>query len=355
MEGRAQKILSAVVDEYIKTGEPVGSKALAEMLDINVSSATIRNEMSALERLGFLEHPHTSAGRVPTFKGFRTYIDNLMITDKLPQSERERLDETLALDGATDEAVVEAASTALAEITKCAAVFTNKAPNFSIITKVEVIPTGKRLYVLMLITSGGAVKNRVCRLEFDITNEQISFFKSFLNKNLQGLNADELSPQIFENLAAALGSYMMTLSPLLYAVYELSSEVSRGSCGVKGEGNLIVCPEFSPNEVVRFLETKKELAALMDSAFSGIHVLFGQENSDFVISNSSLIMGSYNKAGKTAGTLGVIGPMRLDYKKIIPYIEYFTDKVSDALSHDEENIMLERLEREAENSVIKEE
>ena len=169
MDTRAMKILAAIVDEYIRTGEPVGSKALAEREDITVSSATIRNTMAALEQEGYLDHPHTSAGRVPTFKGFRFYIDNLMAPEPLQPEKITEIDRLLA-GGASDEAIIENASTALAEITKCATFSTNHVSKFSVITKVDVIPTGRRMYVLLLIASNGAIKNRVCRMEYDMTD-----------------------------------------------------------------------------------------------------------------------------------------------------------------------------------------
>ena len=153
MDDRKLKILAAVVDEYIKTGEPVGSKAIAALIDIKVSAATIRNDMAALEQLGYLEQPHTSAGRIPTFKGYRLYIDELMTVQSLPEEERSRLDKMLEeQDNLTEDVIIQSAVTTLAELTQCAAVVANSAPKFSVISKVEVIPTGKKMYVILLIT-----------------------------------------------------------------------------------------------------------------------------------------------------------------------------------------------------------
>lgn len=152
MDERKLKILAAVVDEYVRTGEPVGSKAISKLDDINVSAATIRNDMAALEQLGYLEQPHTSAGRVPTFKGYRLYIDELMTAPTLSDEEKSRLDSMLGDKDTPEELLVQNAAAALTELTQCAAVATNSVPRFSVISKVEVIPTGKRLYVVLLIT-----------------------------------------------------------------------------------------------------------------------------------------------------------------------------------------------------------
>ena len=160
MDDRKLKILAAVVDEYVRTGEPVGSKAISKLENINVSAATIRNDMAALEQLGYLEQPHTSAGRVPTFMGYRLYIDELMTLPELSDDEKSRLDEMLGGEDTPEELLVQNAAAVLTEITQCAAVITNSAPRFSVISKVEVIPTGKRLYVILLITSNGSIKNK---------------------------------------------------------------------------------------------------------------------------------------------------------------------------------------------------
>lgn len=344
------KILAAIVDEYIRTGEPVGSKVLAARADISVSSATIRNTMAALEAEGYLDHPHTSAGRMPTFKGYRFYIDNLMSPEPVSHDALEQFDEKLSGSAVTAEEIIKTASTALAEITKCATFSTSHIPRFSVITKVDVIPTGKRMYVLLLITSDGEVKNRVCRMEFDLSQEQMEFFTRFVNSHLQGVNLSNMTDEYVESLASALGSYMMTLSPLLYAVCEMSGEMMKDSIDVKGETNLLSCQEFPMVDVMKFLEQKNELAMLLDSAFSGINIKFGAEEGTFAINNSTFVSASYYKDGKPAGRLGVIGPMRLDYRRVIPYIEYFSNKVTQLLSQGDEDEQLQQIESEVEKN-----
>ncbi|MCR4779909.1 MAG: heat-inducible transcriptional repressor HrcA [Ruminiclostridium sp.] len=334
MEKRAYKILETIVDEYIRTGEPIGSKAVMELLDIKVSSATIRNEMASLEQQGLLEHPHTSAGRVPTYKGLRLYISRLA-EKQIPETDRIAIDRLFEeMEGMTDEVIIENAARALADFTKCAIVSANDTDKFSVITKVEVIPTGRRMYVLMMMTSGGGIKNRVCRLSFDLTHEQMDFFRSFVSENLQGVNLREVSDSFMDDLTAALGSYMLSLSPLLKGIADLSADMINERVRIEGEENLIECGELKGNEIANVLRRKEALTAAFDKTFSGINVLFGEENNTFVISNSSMITGTFSKDGENAGGFGVIGPMRLEYKKIIPYIEYFTDKVSDLLSRD---------------------
>ena len=342
MDERKLKVLAAVVDEYIRTGEPVGSKAISGILDIKVSSATIRNDMAGLEQLGYLEQPHTSAGRIPTFSGYRLYIEKFVDPVRLPEEERSRLDNMLKENNAfTEDAIIQNAVTALAELTNCTAVASNSAPKFSVISKVEVIPTGKRMYVILLITSGGNIKNKTCRLEFDLSHEQLDFFSHYVQENLQGVSVEEISEETFEKMVTALGAYMVILSPLVKSIYELSADLKQKSVTFSGEENLFYSNDLDKTEIVRFIEHKNELANMLDDTFNGIQVKFGQENNDFIIGNSTLIVSKYKKGSKTAGSLGIIGPMRIDYARIIPYVEYFTEKLtllmSDNSSENEES------------------
>lgn len=333
MDSRKLKILTAVVDEYITTGEPVGSKAIMDR--VKASSATIRNEMAELEKQGYLEQPHTSAGRIPTYNGFRLYVDSLMPKNDLSDKEKAELDSMLPDSAVTDEELVKSASVALAELTKCAAVVANQSPKFSMISKVEVIPTGKRMYVILMITSNGTIKNKVCRLEFDLTTEQLEFFDNFMQQNLKGVSVDELSDKMFENLTAVLGSYMMSLSPLMSELLELSKEFSSQEVSVAGAKNLLACKDFDQHEIISFLDNKREMMHFVNESFSGLQVLFSPESDGFVISNSSLIAAPFSKDGRQIGTLGLIGPMRLDYAKFIPYLEYFSSRLTELLTDPE--------------------
>lgn len=344
MDARKLRILAAVVDEYVTTGEPVGSKTIAALPDINVSSATIRNDMAVLEQLGLLEQPHTSAGRIPTFQGYQVYIEKCMSGAQLPEAERERLD-SLFGDGAalTEDVLIQSATTALAEITKCAAVAVNAMPQFSVISKVEVIPTGKRLYVILLITSAGSIKNKACRLEFELNEEQLEFVTSFLTKHLSGVALNALSPEMFDRIVTAMGTYMATLAPLVQGLYELSRDMMRQELTVNGTRNLLTCNELETQDIVEFMEHQDVIMPLLNDTFSGIHVMFSDDpkrehpQDTFVIGNSSMIVGQYQKDGKAAGRLGLIGPMRLNYAKVIPYLEYFTQKITNLISEKEDD------------------
>lgn len=327
LDERKIKIIEAVVDAYIQTGEPVGSKAVSVVLNHAVSSATIRNDMAALEKAGFLEQPHTSAGRVPTYLGYRLYIEKLMQPKSLTAKEKALIDSMLDNREGTASAVIEKALDALVELTGYATVNTIYSPAFTVISRVEVIPTGRRLYALLLITSAGEIKNKICRVEVDLTHEQIDFFIKVINDSLQGQSAVDLSPAVLQNVAVALGGYMMSLSPLLYAVYEISEEMRETNIKMHGEERILAYMDADPKEIATFFSRKEALIKMLDHALDGIHVIFGKENNSFTISNSSIIVSNYHD-----GAFGVIGPIRLDYRKIIPYIQYFSDSVNKMLN-----------------------
>ncbi len=341
MDDRKMKILAAVVDEYIRTGEPVGSKAI--MSCINASSATIRNEMAELEKQGYLEQPHTSAGRIPTYSGYRLYVDQLLETNPLSEEERQLISRMLPENEYSEERLVKSASTALAKLTSCATFVSSENPRFSVISKVEVIPTGKRLYVLLMITSTGKIKNRTCRLELDLTDEQLESFTGFVKEHLEGMPVDVLSDEMLEKLQTAMGTYLLAMSPLVQGLFDMSREIKKRDIDVSGAKNLIGCKEIDQHELMSFIDDSEGLMRLVDDSFSGIHVVFSEENDSFLVSNTSLVSSNFLKDGKVAGHLGVIGPMRIDYKKIIPYVEFFTERISEILSSNE-NIINEEYE-----------
>lgn len=332
IDDRKLAILAAVVDEYIKTGEPVGSKTILTTAGLGVSSATIRNDMAALEKMGFLEHPHTSAGRVPTYYGYRMYIERLMSPHMLTSSEKREIDQKLLSGGATAQSVIQNAADLLSDATGLAVVNADNLLHFSVITRVEVVPAGHKLYALLMITSTGAVKNKLCRLEFELTPNQMEFFTQFVQQNLRGINVDHLTPAMLQNMAIALGGYMISLSPLLYAIYEMGEEFTRSNVRVRGEQKLLNTADIDSREILRFIHERQELANLLNGAMSGLQVLFGKENDVFAVTNSSMIVTPYQIGQKQGGALGVIGPVRLDYKKVIPYTQYFSDSITRILS-----------------------
>ncbi|MDR0987312.1 MAG: heat-inducible transcriptional repressor HrcA [Ruminococcus sp.] len=334
LDDRKKMILKSVISEYIRTGEPVGSKLIAESGLLTVSAATIRNDMAVLEQLGYLEQPHTSAGRIPTYTAFSLYIEEFMPEYILTEADKAVLDDYIEEAEPTAESLLASASHALAELTRCAVIRRDLVPQFSVITKVEVVPTGKRMYVILLISSNGAVKNKVCRLEFDLTDEQIKFFANYMSENLHGISLDELTTEMFEKLIAAMSGYMVSMTPLLEEVKKLADDFNASGIAIEGEKNLLMREDIDAKAVEKFI-ARKDLTDFLDRSFGDLQVVLGGTG-EMAVSNTGLIMSKIKKNGVDAGTLGLLGPLRLDYSKIIPYIEYLTGRITEIISDEME-------------------
>jgi heat-inducible transcriptional repressor len=324
-------ILKTVVELYIQYGEPVGSRVIADQFLQSVSSATIRNDMAALEQLGYLQQPHTSAGRIPTNHGYRFYISQLMKREPLSEENRELIDTELVRGDLNPRVLVENATDLLSRLTGCASVSATGRMNESIIMKVDVIPVSRRLYALILITSSGAVENRVCRLDIDLTPEQIAFFVRFIRENITGMRVEEMTNERLVELGMGIGAYNMALAPLLYGVYDITRKLREQQVTIKHEANLLKQGILQDNDLALLLEEKQRILMLLESDPNGLTIRFGGAGG-LSMENSSLIICPYRQAGGILGYFGVIGPRRMDYGRIIPYVEYLSDTVTRLLT-----------------------
>lgn len=330
---RKRKILAAVIENYIRTGEPVGSKALLSELDMAVSSATVRNEMAELSAMGLLEQPHTSAGRVPSNAGYRYYVDNLMNREE-PDEKMRRLIESKMFKGpAEPEKVLENASEVLADITNCTAVSTTPAGESSRIKRIEMIPVSSRTVMLVLLTSTGILKSKLCRADGEITPSVVEAFYNITSAKLVGCLISDISIVTMQTLAASLGMEALTLLPLLAGVAELASQASQTDIMLGGQSNLLNHRELEENahELMEFLKKSEPLSQLINSNTNNIGVLIGKENRYPELEKSSIILARY-KVNDDAGTIGIIGPTRIDYAKLIPGVKYLTDLVGKLLT-----------------------
>ena len=202
---RKQKILAAIVEQYIETGEPVGSKGLVEKLGLALSSATIRNEMSELSALGLLEQPHTSAGRIPSHSGYRYYVDNLMNKYELNAPQRRKIEADMSTGEGDPERLLEKAGEVLADLTNCAAVSTMPKGESVLIKRIEIVPIGTRTAMIVLLTSGGIIRSRVCRLDFELSGSMIELFYNLTAAKLLGCPIRDVNTVMLQTLAASLG------------------------------------------------------------------------------------------------------------------------------------------------------
>ena len=336
---RKKKLLAAIVERYIATGEPVGSKTLVESLDMAVSSATVRNEMAELSNMGLLEQPHTSAGRIPSELGYRYYVDRLMGQYELSPNEKRLIEAKLATSAGDVQKVLETAGSLLSEMTRCAAVSTTPADEAAVVRRVELVPIGTRTAMIVMLTSSGILKSRVCKTFGEITVDMAESFYNIVNANFIGKPAAAMHIAKIQTLAVSLGEKSLEMTPLLVALADVAAMTERTELLLEGQSNLLGYKEYEQNayELIEFLRRAEPLGQIFSGHQSApetgnLRVLIGDENRFRELQNSSMIFGNYEIAGHQSGTLGLIGPTRIDYARLIPSLRYLTEIVGKILS-----------------------
>lgn len=331
---RKQKILTAVIDAYIKTGEPVGSKAVMDMLDNAVSSATIRNDMAELASLGYLEQPHTSAGRIPTALAFRLYIDRLMRRRALSMEDCRTIDGMLKSAAGDPEQLMGEATQALAQTTGCAAVTTTPSGQSAEVRRIEVLRISSRSAALLLMTSSGMLRSRVCRFDHNVGNDTLARLAKALSASFNGCILSDIGLPQVQSLMAALGESGLLCAPALTAFYQLVQESADAEVLLTGQLNLLSHPDYEParaRDLLNFLARREVLSDMLASLPTGLRVMFGSESKRPELNGSSIIATHYTLGGQPDGTIGIIGPLRMDYADAIPRLEYIAKAIGKIL------------------------
>ena len=250
---RKMKILEAVVEAYIRTGEPVGSKTLCDALDFSVSSATIRNDMAELASLGLLEQTHTSSGRVPTELGYRIYVDKLMKTVPLTKYEKNGLDDILYLSADAPEHLLEEAAATLSGMTGCAVIASSPSAEKALIRRIRFVQTGGCTAMTVLITSTGSVKTKLFRCDFVITPQLLEKLENTVNERFSGMSVNAVTPAFMQTTAAAFGEMSMLMANALTAVHEAANEAASTGVFIKGQANLFTMPELASADAKRVM------------------------------------------------------------------------------------------------------
>lgn len=331
---RRELILSAVVEQYIKTGEPVGSKAVMNSLPLSVSSATIRNEMSELSSLGFLVQPHTSAGRVPTQEGYRYYIDNLMSRTELTEDEKSFIQSELRREAGDPNKLLEKASEILARQTDCAALSTTPTDMGATVRKIEIVRIGSRLAMIVLMTSTGIIKSTICRTDFPISDDMLDKFREITERDFIGKPVTDIGTVMIQTLVATLGVNALSMSSLFVALSDIAQQAVQAEIHLEGEQNLLHHSELRGSifSLMQFLDENEKLSRAVERKKDTLSVSIGTENMFTPLEKSSMILARYNIQGRDGGAIGIIGPTRLNYSKLIPSIEYLTEVVSALLT-----------------------
>lgn len=332
LSDRKKKILASVVERYIQTGEPVGSKVLCEGLA--VSSATVRNEMSELSEIGYLEQPHTSAGRIPSQKGIRFYINNLMPVYDISNADRfavqSRFDN---FDGEPKDILADAAKI-LSEITGCAAVALTPYDINAFIKKVEMVPLGSRTVLIIIMMSTGVIKSKICRCDGELDIKNAELFYNIAAAYFIGRSSDDFNIAVIQTLAVSLGDKALMMTPLLVTLTELAKEASTCNIIIDGQSKLLGFKDLEPDVYNMFEQFKNSanIARLINKGSEKTNIIIGRESMNRAFENASIICSKYAVGGRYVGAVGVIGPLRIDYSRIIPNIINISEIVGSVLS-----------------------
>jgi heat-inducible transcriptional repressor len=329
ISARKKKILAAVVDEYIRTAEPVGSKTIAATAGLGCSSATIRNELAELTSLGYLEQPHTSAGRVPTAKGYRTYVENLMGRYYLAMEEVELLDEVIEHKLSELSGIMEEASRAIGEVTNYTS-FAFIGGSGAEADRYETLLISEHDFLLIMICKDGSVRSRQVKTTEPLDESVMEAAKSALNKCFVGVTPDQVSLNTVLEFESAMGEHKAFATMLLRVVNELFNSFDSEKVHVDGVTKLLSYPEFfnvaKVQSVLSMIEERKRFAELMKKAVPGqTSIVFGDEAQGIAPPETGFVFHPITVNGKVIGAVGVIGPKRMDYKKVIASLDYFAE------------------------------
>ncbi|MBR2521369.1 MAG: heat-inducible transcription repressor HrcA [Oscillospiraceae bacterium] len=327
MSERKRSILRAVIELYIKTAEPVGSKTLVQMPDFHVSSATLRNEMAELEIMGYLEHPHTSAGRVPTAQGYRFYVNELMNAYRLSVEEAERVRLAFQEKMAELGNMITKAGRMLSQMTQFP-VYTMSSSTKAVPTvkRFELIPVDAYSFIIVIMTNTDVVKNRLVRLPFPQHPEGIRGLAVLLNRYFTDLPAKDFSEEAVERCAAAAGGAGALIAIVLeFARQVLDAQTDRGFY-LTGTSNILNYPEYQDVNKARALMdflTEENSGKLPEpDERDNVNIIIGPENVEKELRDSSVIVVSYDIGEGQKGVLGVVGPTRMDYAKVAARLSY---------------------------------
>ena len=326
LDERKKKLLEIVIEEYTATAEPVGSLKLAK--DLGLSSATIRNEMAALEKLGLLEQPHTSAGRIPTTEGYRWYVDQIITERTLLPKEKASIDKMLSDDVIKFENLIKEATSVLSRLTNYASIAVSPEIDDCTVEEIKLVKIGTNKLMIILLADNGLVKETVITNENQIPDENVSIFNNYLNYKLRGMNFRDIYDNITPYIENELNNINDNIVPL---IVELNSLLTNNTeVIVDGASNMLALPELKKSDTLKkflnVIETKDALKELVKNGYDGnINVYIGQETSFDDLKDFTIITYKQKINEKEVGTIGIIGPKRMDYKKVIPTIKYIGD------------------------------
>ena len=332
IDDRKKKVLQAIIEEYINTAEPVSSKAIAENYGLNYSSATIRNEMASLEKDGYLEKTHTSSGRVPSEKGYRLYVDELLNDDDISLEEIKYISSKLETKVNEIEDLTKIATSTISEVTHYTTVSIGPSVNYQIIKEIKFVLLGSRMLMAVILTDTGMVKETIIKFDDDITEKQVETLNYMFNNKLKGEPIEKIDRPLEEYLFDEMTYSVKVIKPIIEQIKKALAEDD--TLYLEGANRSFELPEFNSLEVaknfINILDTKELMADMLNSGFAqDINVYIGEENEKDELKDFSIVTFKHKVGEKDLGTIGIIGPKRMDYSKVISVMKYVSKKLDE--------------------------
>jgi heat-inducible transcriptional repressor len=336
LDDRKLRILQAIIDDYINTAEPVGSRTIAKKHELGLSSATIRNEMADLEEMGFLEQPYTSAGRVPSDKGYRLYVDQLMKINELSENDVEKIRDAMDVRINELSQLIRNASVVMSKFTKYTSLAVTPHNKKSVLKAVQVVPIEPGKALVIIVTDTNIVRNSLVRVAENITPDFIIQVSNVLNEKLRGFTLEMLKTDILTNEMEQLTSLPYGLiKPVFDGIEDLIRTIDKPEVYLEGATNILNFPEFKEvekaKEFLSILDEKKIVSDLLINDLyndNDIVIQIGNENIIEGIKDCSLVAASYSVGNHIIGTIGIIGPTRMEYSKVVSSMNYIRNKIN---------------------------
>ena len=348
---RKKKVLRSVVDLYIRTAEPVGSKAIAELPDMNYSSATIRNEMAELTTLGYLEQPHTSAGRIPSAAGYRLYVDELMADYRLSIDETKSITTSLEEKMQQVDKMVERVAKLVSQATDLPAISMASRPRSATVSRFDLILAGQGSVILVMMLSTDEVVNKLIKLPVNLSETDLKLLGAVLNAAMTGITAEEMSAELLEKLMSAAGAAAALVPVIVDFAADTLRRQGSTNMAIAGQARLLGLPEYRDVD-----KAQKVLSSIDEDALSGLpavmmnengtKVLVGPENVAQELKDTSVVMTKFDIGDGLQGMIGVVGPTRMDYAKVTARLSYFAESLSKMFAKPEQPQLPEGKEEE---------
>ena len=330
---RKKKVLRSVVDLYIRTAEPVGSKAIAELPDMNYSSATIRNEMSDLTVMGYLEQPHTSAGRIPAAAGYRLYVDELMADYRLSMDETQSINMAIEEKMQRVDKMLEKVAKLVSQATDLPAISAASRYGGATVKRFELIFAGQGSVILVVMLSDEQVVNKLIKLPVQVQQGDLQVLSAVLNATMTGLSPEDFSPELLNRVMDAAGNAAALVPVIVDFTAETLRNQGNTNMAVAGQMRLLGQPEYrdvdKAQKVMSSLdeEALSNLPAVMQGA-NGTQVLVGPEHVARELKDTSVVMTKFDIGDGMQGMIGVVGPTRMDYAQVTARLSYFAESLS---------------------------